>query len=142
MSREQKIEFARILYVKEGVNQKEIAQRVGSAEATIRRWREKHGWDKQKETMVMVKDNQLSSLYRKLEKLNQHVESNQDNLVTSKDVDAIVKLTSAIKKLEVDTSLGEIIDVAKKFTSFVQEYDLEMAKKIANHFDTFIKDQL
>lgn len=142
LSKKEEREYAKMLYVNEGLNQKEISIKCGVAERTVSVWVNKYNWNQMKRSLMTVKDNQLSELYEKLERLNEEIKDKQDNLVSSKDVDAIVKLTAAIQKLEHDTSVGEIIDVAKKYIDFVRGDDLELAKRVSDYFDLFIQSNL
>lgn len=64
------------------------------------------------------------------------------NTPTSKEADIISKLTASIHKLETETSIGEIIDVAKQIISFTQSVNLQDAKLITEYFDMFIKQKM
>lgn len=142
LSKKQENEFARMLYINEKLSQKEIAERVNVSEKTVGKWINVGGWDKMKRSMITVKDEQLSDMYDKLAKLNQTIKTNQENLVSNKDVDTISKLTAAINRLEVETSIGETIDVAKKLIDFIRPVDLEFAKKVTTYFDTYIQSKM
>ncbi|MEO9256856.1 MAG: hypothetical protein ABI207_00665 [Crocinitomicaceae bacterium] len=142
MSKIEQQNYAKLLVVNEKITFKETSIRVGVREKTIGDWAKKFNWIQMKRSLITIKDEQITSLYNKLEKLNKNIEENQDNLVTTKDVDAIIKLTAAIKQLEVDTSLGEIIDVGKKFITFLQETDIDLAKEVTRYYDTFIQSKL
>lgn len=141
LSKTEQQEYAKMLYLHQGLSQKEIANRCKVSENTISSWRTKFGWDKIKRSLIIVKDEQINSLYEKLEKLNQHIHDTQDNLVSTKDVDAIIKITAAIKQLETNAGLGETIDVAKKYLEFVRQIDLAFAQQSAEYFDLFIMDK-
>ena len=131
-------ELAKILFLQGNVTQKEIAQRLKVTEKTVSRWAVNGGWLKLKRSLVIVKDEQLTKLYGMLENLTEDI---GDKVVTSKDVDAISKLTASIRQLEYDTSVGEIIDVAKKYIEFVRQFDLEFAQKAAGYFDLLIQQK-
>lgn len=64
------------------------------------------------------------------------------NVATSKEADVIVKITSSIQKLENETSLGSIIEVAKDFIEFVREIDFEKSKDVTVLFDSFINSKM
>lgn len=64
------------------------------------------------------------------------------NTPSSKEADIISKLTSSINKLETETSIGEIVDVAKQIVQFTQSIDLEFAKQLTEYFDLFIKQKM
>lgn len=135
-------EYAKLLFISQGLTQKEIAERCEVTEKTVSRWNKEDRWEDLKRSLMVVKDQQLTSLYMKLERLNQNIEDKQDNLVTSKDVDAISKLTASIKQLETDTSVGEIISVAKMIINLIQQDDLDFAKELSKYFDLLIKSKL
>ena len=63
-------DLAKILFVNEGANQKEIAARLDVSEKTIGKWVKDGEWEKLKVSMLVTKDNQLTALYRQLENLN------------------------------------------------------------------------
>jgi len=65
-----------------------------------------------------------------------------NNTPTSKEADIITKLTSAINKLETETSVGEIVSVAKMIIQLVQSIDLEFAKTLTDYFDLLIKQKM
>jgi DNA-binding transcriptional regulator LsrR (DeoR family) len=131
-------ELAKILYLQGNVTQKEIAIRLKVTEKTVSRWAVNGDWARLKRSLVIVKDEQLTKLYQMLENLTEHI---GEKVVSSKDVDAISKLTASIRQLEYETSVGEIIDVAKKYVEFVRQFDLEFAQKAANYFDLMIQQR-
>lgn len=61
------------------------------------------------------------------------------NVATSKEADSLLKISAAINRLEVETSLGETVEVARSFIEFVRQDDLEQAKKITAFFDVYIQ---
>lgn len=65
-----------------------------------------------------------------------------NNTPTSKEADVIAKITSSINKLETETSIGEIVDVAKQIIQFTQSFDLDFAKQLTEYFDLFIKQKM
>lgn len=65
-----------------------------------------------------------------------------NNTPSSKEADIITKLTNAINKLETETSVGEIVSVAKMLIQLVQSIDLEDAKRITDYFDLLIKQKM
>lgn len=172
-------DYAKRLFL-EGNTQKEIARRLGRTEKTIGKWKEEGKWDELRKSLLITKDNQLTSFYNQLDRLNKEIDSratvydipanllkpiivkdkdgneklqNPDinptdfpvkisNTPTSKEADIITKLTSAINKLETETSIGEIVSVAKMIIQLVQGIDLEDAKKLTDYFDLLIKQKM
>lgn len=66
-------DFAKILFVNENVSQKDIASRLKVTEKTIGKWVKDDNWESLKVSMLVTKDNQLTSLYKQLETLNYEI---------------------------------------------------------------------
>lgn len=142
----QKKEHARLLYVRENLSQKEIAERVEVAEKTINRWVNENGeeWKRLRTSIFITKEEQLRRIYQQLDELNQEIAHRKEGskFAQAKEADVIVKLTAAARALESDASLSEIVEVAKRFLNWLRPLDLEKAREISALFDAFIKDQL
>lgn len=132
-------EYAKTLFLSENLHQKVIAERVGVTEKTLGKWINDGGWRKLKRSLLTTKQTQIGMLYDQLEWINNDIASRDYQVATTKEADVISKITSAIERLEVETSIGETVEVAKKFISFVQQEDLALAKSITAWFDTFIQ---
>lgn len=63
-------------------------------------------------------------------------------MATTKETDMLVKLATAIKKLENETGAGETVEVAMKFIRFVAANDTSLAQLITRHFDAYIQTLL
>lgn len=137
----QKREYARILFVSENLTQKEIAGRVSVTEKTIGKWIEHGDWKKLKRSLLTTRQNQLVLLYDQLDWMNTMISQRECKTATIKEADIIIKLTAAIKNLEIETSLGETIEVARSFIEFVRQTDLDFAKKVTAFFDVFIQNK-
>lgn len=135
-------DFAKVLYTTENLTQKEVSERVNVSEATVKRWIEKGNWKKLRKSMLVTKQHQITLLYDQLEFINELIAERDVKVAEPKEADVISKITSSIQKLEVDTSVGEIIEVAREFIDFVREVDLEEAKLITKHFDQFIQSKM
>jgi len=64
------------------------------------------------------------------------------NTPSSKEADILSKITGAINRLETETSIGEIVDVAKQIIQFTQGIDLNFARELTDYFDLFIKQKM
>ncbi len=64
------------------------------------------------------------------------------NVATAKEADTICKITASIKKLEDDTSIGHIVEVAREFIKFVQPFDYTSSQKLVKYFDMFITEKM
>lgn len=139
-----KKELAKLLYTRNNLNQKEIAVRVGVTEKTLGVWIRDGAWEDFRKSLLVTKDEQLSFFYNQLDSLNKAIDARPEGFqfATSKEADVQSKLTASIKRLETETNVGQIIDVAKLFISWLSPNDLVQAKAITKLFDAFIKERL
>ena len=140
----QKQEWAKLLYTKEGLSQKEIAERVGTTTVSMSKWVKKFGWDQIKQSMLVTRDTQLSRLYAQLDELNTHIMSREPGarFAVKGEGDTIAKYTAAIRALETEASLSDIIEVSKRILIWLRPISPDKALEIARIFDDFIKDLL
>jgi hypothetical protein len=75
-----------------------------------------------------------------LQNINDSIDEKTDAKIpiNSKDADAVLKLTSAIKNLEIETSIAEKVDVGTDFINLVSKEDVELAKQISKWFDIYL----
>lgn len=64
------------------------------------------------------------------------------NTATSKEADAILKLSAAIKNMEWETGVGEMVQVFIGFIDFVQQTDFDLSLKISTLSDLYIKTKI
>ena len=119
LTRDQKIDWAKLLFIKEGLTQKEIAVKVNAAESTISRWTAAGNWDKLKISFVATKEEELARLYMQLRELNDAVMKRPEGerFVTNKEADTLTKLTSSIRTLETESSLSDKIPLPPCFSN-------------------------
>lgn len=136
--------YAKILYVDKRLTVTELLQRddIDVSERTLRKWINEENWDKLRKSFLITRQNQIVMMYDQLEWLNNQIYLRESKVATSKEADAISKITSAIKRLEVEASLGEIIEVGRMFIDFVKDADLEKAQLITPLFDQFIQSKI
>jgi len=143
LTREQKKDFARNLYINNpGITQKEVAKRVGVSAQTICKWVESEKWEKLNKSLLLSKSETLSDLYDQLLEAKNAVKNREEGkrFMSSKEADAVLKITAAIKNLETETNVAEKTEVGKQFLAFVRKItDFEQSKQIASYFDMYIK---
>jgi len=139
----QKREWAQLLYTKEHISQKEIAERVGVSQQTLSRWVTKFKWDELKVSITITREEQLKNLYRQLSEMNKAISEREGNKYpTAAEADTITKLASAIDKLESETGLNEILSTFKEFLNWLRKFNLEEAQRLVPLFDDFVKTKL
>lgn len=144
MTIKQKKDYAKTLFLTNlTISQKEIAERSGVSQKTVSKWVNEENWENLRTSLLTTRENQLSNLYLQLRKLNEAIAEREDQAyATSKEADVLIKLTSAINKLEQDLSIADIVNVSKRFLEWLRHADLAKAKELSNLFDAFIKDNI
>jgi len=147
ISREQKKEFARLIYFQEpGLPQKEIAARVGTSVVSVNKWINQEGWKEMQKSLLTSKAEQLSMLYNSLDNFNQAIRDRKASpYPTNKEADTLIKMTAAIRNLETETSIAEKIETGKAFLQFLRKLgpqQLQFSKDVARLFDAYIKSCL
>ncbi len=144
MTIKQKKDYAKTLFLTNlTISQKEIAERSGVSQKTVSKWVNEESWENLRTSLLTTRENQLSNLYLQLRKLNEAIADRDDQAyATSKEADVLIKLTSAINKLEQDLSIADIVNVSKRFLEWLRHADLAKAKELSNLFDAFIKDNI
>ena len=132
LTNEQKKAWAKTLYTRETLTQAEIAERVGFSRVTVNNWIGKGNWE------------QLKNLYRQLAELNNAImgKPEGERFPNAAEADTISKLSNAIKKLETEVGLADIISVFSDLLKWVRTYDSTQAKEITPLLDAFVKSKL
>lgn len=144
LSNTQKKEWAKTLYLKENLTQQEIADRVGVARVTVNRWIADGKWEKQKVGLTLTREEQVSNLYRQVAEINSKIAEKPEGerFANSTEADILGKISAAIRKMETDIGIADVISVQTKFIEFLHPIDLEKAKEITQLSDAFIKSLL
>lgn len=141
---QQKREWAQLLYTRENKLQKEIAEIVGVSAQTINSWVNKYNWDKLKQSMLITREEQLRRLYMQLDELNTFIMNRElgQRFANSKEADSISKLAVAIRTLESEANIADIVEVFKRFLNWLRSFSPEKAREIAPVTDDFIREML
>ena len=137
-------DLAKTLYVNGSFTQEEIATKVGTTRQTVSRWIREGSWDQVKASYTITPEQILAGLNRQIIEINNNVNSRPEGerFATVAEADTLAKLASSIKKIETDAGIADIVNVGIKFTSWLRQTDLELAKRFSDLLDAFIKDQL
>lgn len=147
MTNKQKKELAELLFVSGACQtQKELAERVGVSEITMSKWVNAGNWEEKKRSLITIRNEQLGRLYRLLEwytdRLEEQMEAHKEDTkpqLNSKDTDVIIKLTGAIKNLEIELSVAEVVDVFMKYNEHVRKVAPDKLKEEVDLQDSYIK---
>ena len=139
-----KKDIAKDLYLKGGCTQEEIAAKVGTTRQTVSRWAREGKWEELRASFTISTENILAGMIRQVSEIQNQANARKEGVrsFTSKEADTVVKITSAIKKLQNDAGITDIVNVGIKFTNWLRGIDIEKAKEYNELWDLFIKDQL
>lgn len=133
---------AKSLFLTGQYSQKEIAEITGISEKTISKWANdpKECWEEMKVSLLTTRTSELRRLYKMLSVLNDDIDTKSELKIpiNSKEADAVLKLTTAIKNLEMETSIAEKVEVGSEFINMIRKEDTELAKKITAWFDIYL----
>ena len=139
----QKKEWAKTLYLKENLTQQEIADRVGVSRVSISNWMRAGKWEEQKVGITLTREEQIANLYRQVAEINKAIleKPEGERFANSTEADILGKLSAAIRKMETDVGIADIISVITQFIEFLRPLDLEKAKEVTRLADAFIKSK-
>lgn len=143
LTNKEKQGWAKILYLKTDMNQKEISKKVEVTESTMSKWIIAGKWEVLRSSYVITREQELRRIYIQINELNTVIEEREDKrYATPSEADTITKLAAAARSLESDTSIAEVISVSTQIIDFVRKSDLKQAQELSNIFDAFIKFKL
>lgn len=139
-----KKDIAKSLYLNGNYTQEEIADKVGSTRQTVSRWIKDGAWEELKASITITPAQILSGLNRQIIEINNNINEREEGkrFATVTEADTFSKLASAIKKIETDVGIADIVDVGIRFTNWLRPLDLDKAKEFNDLLDTFLKDQM
>lgn len=140
----QKKQWAQTLYLREKLTQLEIAERVGVSRVTVSKWVRDGKWEEQKAGITLTRQEQVANLYRQVAEINRTIATRHEGerFPNSKEADILGKLSAAIRNMEQETGIADIISVLTAFIEWLRPLDLDKAKELTRLADAFIKDRL
>ncbi|WP_018669000.1 DUF1804 family protein [Bacteroides gallinarum] len=144
LSSQQKKDYARTLYLKDNLTQQEIADKAGVTRQTVARWMREEKWEELKVGITLTREQQVAALHRQVSEINRVISQREEGkrFPTTAEADTLSKLATAIKKMETDVGIADIISVGMKFINWLRPFDLEKSKEFLRLWDAFIKDSL
>lgn len=140
---EEKKAYAKILYTREQLNGKIVAARVGVAEKTISKWVNEGKWRDLRNRLLVSKENQINLLYGQLEQLNRAIQENDNGYPDTKQADIQVKVTAAIRSLETDMNIADLVEAGIRFVKFIQKVDtFEEVQKTIDLWSSFLQNEI
>ena len=139
-----KKELAKSLYMNGNYTQEEIADKVAVSRQTVARWMKSENWEELKASITISPAQILAGLNRQIVEINNNINDREpgQRFATIQEADTLVKLAAAIKKIETDAGIAEVVAVGIRFTNWLRQTDIDKAKDVSNLYDSFIKSQL
>lgn len=140
----QKKEWAKLLFTREHLTQKEIAIKVGVTEKTVSKWKQKENWDALKANLITTQETEYRRILQQIINLNNAIENREENpgIPDSKEADILVKLSAAKKNMETEIGIDTVVDVFRDFLDFLRTRELPKAQEFAAYMDNYIKHKL
>jgi len=128
--------IAEDMFIRQGINAKEIADTLEVSEQTLVRWRKgregEKSWDDRRNeaqlTPVKVKELLMTDAYNV-------AQGNKPKI----DADSMSKLMSAIDRLDKKVSSRVVADVFKEFDNWLSEVEPRLAIEMLNYHKRFIQ---
>lgn len=136
--------YAKILFIKDKLTQKEISFKTGISEKTIGKWANEGKWDKEQRNFVVTRQEQMGNLLDELTELNAFIKTFPEGMrfADSKLGDVRRKLIKDIKELETSSSKPEAISACIALLNFIRKIDLTIAQQLGPFIDAFVKSLL
>ena len=98
----------------------------------------------QKAGLTLTRQEQVANLYRQVAEINRAISARAEGerFPNSKEADILGKLSAAIRNMEQETGIADIISVLTGFIEWLRPFDLEKAKELTRLADAYIKDKL
>jgi hypothetical protein len=142
-SMEIKKDLAKILFTREKLDQKIVAERVGVSEKTMSNWVNAGDWRKERQRLLISKQDQLNSFYCQLENLNNLIATQAGQIPDTKQADIQIKLTASIRNLETDLAIADIVEAGMRFIKHIQLVGtIDQVKDFAELWNSFIQTEI
>lgn len=145
---EKKKDLARSLFLS-GMEQIEIASKVGVSRVTISKWCVADGWKEARAAKNITRPELVNKLLLAIDKLIQQVNDSEDPTLISSLGDKLSKLASVIQKLDKQANVVSAIEVFMAFSKWLEyraktdpEVTPELIKVINKLQDKFLIESM
>lgn len=145
---EQKKSLARSLYLS-GMEQIEIADKVGVSRVTISKWCTADGWKEARAAKNITRPELVNKLLLTIDRLIEQVNASDDPGLISGLGDKLAKLSSVIEKLDKKANVVDAIEVFMAFSKWLEyrsqtDPDLtpDLIKVINKYQDKYIVESM
>lgn len=131
------------LYI-QGKTAKEVAAMLGIAEKTMGKWVEAEGWAAQRAVITASKPQLLKSLYAQCKELTDSIDKRPEGekFSNSKEADSLLKLTAAIKNLEGEANIAQVVEVSMLVCDYVATHEPKHLDLVTDVFTKVINSRI
>ena len=141
MTRQQKIDVARTLYLMTEKTQKEICEVVNWTEKTFTEQKQKGKWNEMRDTKSLTKQQIITMLHTQTLKIIEAAKD-EDRILSAREVDSIAKLAASIDKLEKKATLETYIEVFEEYNKWLMGVNMNFAQINNHNQDLFIQSKI
>lgn len=145
---EKKRSLARTLFLA-GMEQTEIADKVGVSRVTISKWCVADGWKEARAAKNITRPELVNKLLLTIDKLIEQVNSSEDPTMIAGLGDKLSKLSSVIEKLDKKANVVDAIEVFMAFSRWLEyrsqtdrEITPELIKAINKYQDKYLIESM
>ena len=145
---EKKRSLARTLFLA-GMEQTEIADKVGVSRVTISKWCVADGWKEARAAKNITRPELVNKLLLTIDKLIEQVNSSEDPTMIAGLGDKLSKLSSVIEKLDKKANVVDAIEVFMVFSRWLEyrsqtdrEITPELIKAINKYQDKYLIESM
>lgn len=129
---ENKKQLGRSLYMS-GMEQQEIAERLGVSRVTISNWCTKEGWKEARAAKNITRPELVNKLLLTIDQLIENVNKSDDPTLIGSLADKLSKLSAVVEKLDKKANVVDAIEVFMAFNKWLQynaEFDPEITPEL------------
>jgi len=129
---ENKKQLGRSLYMS-GMEQQEIAERLGVSRVTISNWCTKEGWKEARAAKNITRPELVNKLLLTIDQLIENVYKSNDPTLIGSLADKLSKLSAVVEKLDKKANVVDAIEVFMAFNKWLQynaEFDPEITPEL------------
>ena len=145
---ENKKQLGRSLYMS-GMDQQEIAERLGISRVTVSNWCVKEGWKEARAAKNITRPELVNKLLLTIDNLIESVNKSEDPTLIGSLADKLSKLSAVVEKLDKKANVVDAIEVFMAFNKWLQynsEFDPEITpeliKTINKYQNRFLMDKM
>ena len=144
ITNDKKKALAKDIYLLGQYTFEEIAEKVGSTRQTVSKWCKEGQWEELKAGMTVSREQILKGMYSQVNEINKAIWKKEEGqrYATPAQADTLAKISSAIKKMEMDSGISDLVSAGIRFAEWLRTVDMDKTKEFVALWDAFLREQL